>query len=862
MYSKCRTSIWLFRRAAFILLSIGMEAAPALAADDEQPEGLLQEIVVTATRREESLSRVPVSVAAFTQEQMDAQGLKQIDDIQLYTPGLVVTRTGNSGNQISIRGISSGAGAGTTGVYIDDTPVQARNLGYSAGTAFPALFDLERVEVLRGPQGTLFGAGSEGGTIRFIQTKPNLTKVSDYTRAEVSYTDGGAPSYEIGEAFGAPIVQDRLGFRVSAFYRRDGGYIDGVTGTPVVRDPTGDAGPSSLTFTNVRVTRKNTNWVATTGARAALTFVPTDGLQITPSVTYQQIKTNDGFGTFYPALSSGGEYARPAFDAGNPATNPALTGLTSPNNDAGKDTLYMPALAVDWELGPVKLVSNTSYFDRKSDQYLDFSQYYLWFYGITDTAFPQAGQKASSLYHNSQYNFVQEVRVQSNDASSRFNWVAGAFYSDDTQVAMQDIGVNFLANAPTVGWFFLPQFLHATTDGPPLGPGHSAFENWFGVLMDPASDMWSINFRTRDRQLAGFVQGDYNITSQLKVTAGLRVSNNKLDFAANYASPENNQNSPLATPGPVLPPSYSSNALSSSERSVTPKFGVSYQIDNNNLLYASAAKGFRPAGASQKVPITCDQDLVNFGYVDAAGNPKEPLTYKSDSVWSYELGSKNKVLNDHLIIDASVYHIKWSNIQTPVFLTNCAEQFVANFSNATSQGFDASFQVSPMRGFSLMTTFGYNRSRFGADGISPGGVQVVRKDGVVPGSPPPWVYSLSGQYDFHIAGGRRMYIRADWFGSSRQNRFGLTDPAAPNYNPDLQPVAAYSQFNARLGIDLFGADVSLFANNLTNAHPDLGAQVNGAGLENNNALTGLKPWLWTDQTLRPRTIGVLATYHF
>ena len=147
-----------------------------MAAEDEQP-GTLQEIVVTATRREESLSRVPISVAAFTQQQMDAQGLKQIDDLQRFTPGLVVTRTGNSGNQISIRGISSGAGAGTTGVYIDDTPSQVRNLGYSAGTAFPALFDLERVEVLRGPQGTLFGAGSEGGTIRFIQTKPNLTKV-------------------------------------------------------------------------------------------------------------------------------------------------------------------------------------------------------------------------------------------------------------------------------------------------------------------------------------------------------------------------------------------------------------------------------------------------------------------------------------------------------------------------------------------------------------------------------------------------------------------------------------------------------------------------------------------------------------
>ena len=182
MYTKSRSPVWLFRPAAIVILASSLDGARVLAADDTQPE-TLQEIVVTATRREESLSRVPISVAAFTQQQMDAQGLKQIDDLQRFTPGLVLTHIGNSGNQISIRGISSGAGAGTTGVYIDDTPIQVRNLGYSSGTAFPALFDLERVEVLRGPQGTLFGAGSEGGTIRFIQTKPNLTKPSDYTRA-------------------------------------------------------------------------------------------------------------------------------------------------------------------------------------------------------------------------------------------------------------------------------------------------------------------------------------------------------------------------------------------------------------------------------------------------------------------------------------------------------------------------------------------------------------------------------------------------------------------------------------------------------------------------------------------------------
>ena len=138
----------------------------------------------------------------------------------------------------------------------------------------------------------------------------------------MSFTDGGDPSYEIGEAFGAPIIQDRLGFRVSAFYRRDGGYIDGVSGTPVILDPTGAAGPASLTFSNVHVTRKNTNWVATIGARAALTFVPTDGLQITPSVSYQQIKTQRRLRHVLPVAVFRRQLRPPGFRCGQPRHQP------------------------------------------------------------------------------------------------------------------------------------------------------------------------------------------------------------------------------------------------------------------------------------------------------------------------------------------------------------------------------------------------------------------------------------------------------------------------------------------------------------------------------------------------------------
>jgi iron complex outermembrane receptor protein len=156
----------------------GASAAPAATESAERAE--LQEVVVTATRHEEALSKVPISVTALTQDDMDMRGIKDFQDIARFTPGVSIDNSGT--NAISIRGISSSAGAGTTGIYLDDTPIQMRNVGFNPDDTLPKTFDLERVEILRGPQGTLFGAGAEGGAVRYIMTQPSLTATSTYVR--------------------------------------------------------------------------------------------------------------------------------------------------------------------------------------------------------------------------------------------------------------------------------------------------------------------------------------------------------------------------------------------------------------------------------------------------------------------------------------------------------------------------------------------------------------------------------------------------------------------------------------------------------------------------------------------------------
>ena len=260
----------LFRACLMTVAAVPLPwAGSAAAASDSALPGATSvgEIVVTATRKEANLSKVPESISAFTAAKMDVLGIKNFADVVKFTPGIAYTPDSHN---IAIRGIESTAGSGTTGIYIDDTPIQVRNLGLNANNTLPAVFDLSRVEVLRGPQGTLFGAGSEGGTIRYITNQPSLTHFSGFGHAELAFTENGGPSYEIGVAEGGPLIEDKLGFRISAWARRDGGWIDRVN------------------YQTLAVTDSDANRVDTYVLRAAATWAPVTNLTITPGIDYQK----------------------------------------------------------------------------------------------------------------------------------------------------------------------------------------------------------------------------------------------------------------------------------------------------------------------------------------------------------------------------------------------------------------------------------------------------------------------------------------------------------------------------------------------------------------------------------------------
>jgi iron complex outermembrane receptor protein len=851
--------------------------APALLAGAAMAQTAeataIEEIVVTATRQAQSLSRVPVSVSAYSQERMDRQGVKSVDDIARLTPGINFSQ-GRLGSSISIRGIASSAGAATTGIYIDDTPIQVRALGTSSSNTYPIVFDLERVEVLRGPQGTLFGAGSQGGTMRFIQPEPSLTSRSVYGRGELATTQQGGMSYEAGVATGGPIVEDKLGFRASVFYRREGGWVDRQTGTATVLDSTGRSGVNSVLFTPTGTYEEDSNWGESMAARLALAWAPTEDLTITPSLQFQKQFDNNHIYSFWATASN---YGSSRFVDYQPVPVVDATHISLPGaklNEPFKDKFLLPAMKVEWDLGPVRFASNTSYFKRDSSQQPNYTQLYEQTYARRQVPLP--GDFVVSPANNHQKTFTQEIRLHSDMPESRLNWVVGAFYQKATQTAEQDTQANFINKVSSIANAAIPGYptpLPAVNNGAPFGPGYSAYVNYYGMdLLNGVTTYYHL-LETKEEQMAVFGQADFAVTEKLKITAGVRLGRNELTLDPEYNGPNSNLNTPrgyacvpgTGSPGaPACVPvevgqykpgegpfalAFVTDPSSAKEKSFTPKLGISYQADERNMFYATVAKGFRPGGAQQRQPSTCNDQLTALGYVNAAGRPESPTTYDSDTVWSYEAGSKNRLFGGRVQLDASAYYIKWKDIQTSVSVSTCAQSFFDNLGSATSKGFDVQAQWEAIDNLVLGAVVGYTNASFDDDTVM-GGRRLFSGGAAIPGSPPPWVATLSGQYDFTVLDSLDAYVRSDINYRSEARRTGNRDSRTVSYDPMLKPVESYTVVNARAGVRLEGADISLFVNNLTNAHPSLSmSRTNGQSL-------------YTDWTLRPRTAGITVSYRY
>ena len=761
-------------------------------AADDRANG--SDIVVTATRTQERLSRVPVSVTAFNQAKLDEQGVRGIQDVAQLTPGVVFTSTGFAGNnQIAIRGIASSVGASTTGIYIDDTPIQVRAQGFASATAYPEVFDLARVEILRGPQGTLFGAGSQGGTVRFITPDPAYDRLHVYGRGEVSATQDGSPSYEAGVAVGMPLVEEQLGLRASVWYRRGGGYIDQVS--------------------NIDGSRIKNDINARTAftARLALGARLGDHVTITPSVYYQETKEN-GPSTYISRLS-------------DPGSGRFVT--ANPTLRANKDYFVLPSLKAEIDLGDVTLTSVTSKFIRTGKPFQDYS---LTFPGLLlgpeifkdnlfIAGFPEYALQSG--FRSKQNNFTQEIRLAYSNPGSRLTAQLGFFLQRARQTTEQS--------------FYdpqLPQLLATFFGG-------ATVSQIFGVpMIDPVTSYYSRDF-TKDNQDAVFGEISYKITDRLKLTAGARYGKTSVHYDAFQTGPW--AGGTVAATG------------DQSEKPFTPKFGISYDIDSRNMLYATAAKGFRVGGANKPIPVTndlCAAELDAFGLTPAVG------PYKSDSVWSYEVGSKsNGLLNGRLQLYTSAYYIEWKNIQQSLPLSNCGFNFIGNLGSAVSKGADIQVQFQLTDDLQLNGSVAYNHatltnSVFAAPDQNGVRASLAQEGNALPSSP--WMITLTANYEREFAKNKELYANVTYSYRADNKRLSPNqDPRNLSYSPDVFLGESTHLVNMRLGARLDKVDLSLFANNVFNATPIL---------TRDNSANGF--FVFNESTFTPRTIGVTGLVNF
>ncbi len=812
------------------------------------PAGALEEIVVTATRREEGISKVPISITAMSQDMLDQKGIRDLTELVRFTPGVSIDTSGT--NQVSIRGISSSAGAGTTGIYIDDTPIQMRELGFNPDETLPKTFDLDRVEVLRGPQGTLFGSGSEGGTIRYIMTQPSVSQESTYVRAEASGTEYGSPSGEVGIAHGGPIIDGVLGFRASVWGRYDGGWINRVNNA-------GD------------VTEQNANYASTTTARFALLWQPSDNVKVSPSVMFQNKQQHD-LSTYW------GAYSDPSKGQFNNAT-PELIPIP--------DEYYLPALKIQWDFAGLSFISNSSYYHRNETDSYQGTGFDLAYYqtlgwpgsaalgscgpASTPVANPWnptpcswypledgrgihmpagfANYATPNTMTNNQRSIAQEFRLQSNDPDARVKWTTGIFWQLAQELSVEQLNdprINDLFNAlygvnadyvygnpgGSAGMYYCPSAGYST----PL------------TLPVPKCDVYFNYNKSYDRQIAGYGEANIKIVDGVSVTLGARYS--KLGFSLNHYANGYEDYGVSAAAG------------KESNTAFTPRAGLNWQMDPNNLFYFTFAKGFRPGGFNPPLLYPqCSPGLINDGFA----NGKAPLSYGPDNTQSYEVGSKNN-FNNVLKVATSVYYVKWNQIQQSVYIPgSCGLQFTDNLGTAVAKGFDLQAEADLGAGFTVELTAGYTSARFTQD--SPAGLalkgEAISGNAAInyaPGTSPPWSIALGPQYSFKFFE-HDAFIRADWEYTSRNP--WLAPVQDPNNNAQYEygfsyTLPATSYTSLRAGMKFKGWDVSAFCDNFFNKHPTTNyAQAQADGY---NPVAVPTPQE-NDFTWRPRTIGITAT---
>ena len=883
----------------------GVAKGATAGADDVDS---IQEITVTAQRRTENIQDVPITIQAISTEQMRELSIANFDDVIRYLPNVDFAENGPGQGNIFMRGLSPGstgnqsqaavASFPNVAIYLDDQSVQfpGRNLDIYAA-------DMDRIEVLEGPQGTLFGGGAQAGAIRYITNKPKLDKVEGSADATYSVTAGGDPNTAINSMLNLPLIDDVLGVRAVIYSDHRGGYIDNVPST-VARQNTDDgtfrlgvpAGPGGscpnglpagavasgapygvcvplgLPVTNNNAqAQNNQNPVDYTGIRVSALYRFSDDWSLLVQQSYQNMEADGVFAEF------------PVGSAGQ-ALQPLQVTTFQPSYD--KDRFENTSWTLNGKLGVLKAVYTGGYLIRNTNQQMDYSNYARGSYGSyyectggSGTVAPKngAGVAQPAKCYSAATSWLDVTRNTHMDHEFRLStpdeWrirgLLGAFYED---FKIED-NMNF--QYKTVPSCTPANLTASDAGGDPcvsnVGPAAGATTTEPGLRGDNTA--FGEDLQRGYTQTALFTSIDYDlIPKTLTVTAGTRWYHyDEFETGSTYDTSGSCANVPNGgCPGTAK--NLNSYGLRKTYNGFRSRGNITWHVRDDVMMYGTYSQGYRPGGFNRETGLSG----VAVG-ADGVAQLLKPSSYSPDTLTNFEVGIKSEFLDHRVQANLSAYHMKWSNIQVPLFNPDALglTTFVTNGPNYRVNGLELQLVARVTQGLTLQGSGSYNDARqqnnpcliannpassnYGhciSQVYNPAGVLTpllspYGPQGGTPAFSPKLNFNARARYDwkfgdfgmFAMAGGNhidKMYNQID------NGTTGYVGNPYTNLLRYEQP--AYTTYDASLGGAKNNWTVEAFGTNLSNS--------------NASVFTSSAQLIKSEVPLRPRILGLKVGYKF
>jgi len=805
--------------------------------------GELVEIVVTAEKRESTVQATAISLTALSAGDLAQENITSVEDLVLKVPGISLRTAGPGQTEYEMRGLSSGGGtAATVGFYIDETPLSASAVALNGRTVIdPDLFDLNHVETLRGPQGTLYGSGSMGGTIKLVTNQPKLGVFEAATDTTVSQTSHGSTNGGASLMLNVPLGEIAA-LRTVVTAKYVSGFIDRIIAPPgQFPTPTLPAGTPAapglcayycqrgdVVNAPVQKVVKGANLERFASARSILLLKPSEELSIAGTLMYQRIDAG-GYNNFQQP--PGGLVLYQPYDQPEPYY----------------DSFKMASLKAEYNFGPATLTSATSYWKRYVYQSTDSTEALQNINNLTQLVNgAYVPNFIQNLYveEDPTSQFAEEVRLTSK-SSGKLEWVAGLYY------AKLDSGYITLNQAP--GFATALTCGYASAANPVAGycaPGSAFPANSTLRFPDPtqppypsaqAANPNGVVFNDNNpnvlKQSAIFGEGTYKFTDALKLTAGIRFFHFAID---NHADQAGLGTASVNQDHTILSQSASGNA-------VLPKLNLAYEPTRDLTVYGTIAKGSRPGGFNLPIPLPTAAVLVANPSAYNCNAPGQAVTvssqpnYTPDSVLSFEVGEKAKFADRRFTVNADVYYIKWTDIQQVLSLT-CGYPYNTNAGNARSFGPELEVSALVTPGLTLDFSGTYNTAEIN----HPSGNAIA--SGITPGT-----RVLSVPLYTAVAGVNYQAAISDTLNGLLSVSSSLVGPVRDQAAyPQILP--RYNLVDARAGLSRGPWSASLFGTNLTNRIAELTI---------NNTVFAWQTYAITRvSTNQPRTIGVDFQYKF